>query len=277
MKFKIVGDSCTDLTIEDLKKDYFSSVPLTIDVDGYEIVDDHTFNQSDFLRRVAAFEGCPKSACPSPDAYMKSYEGAEDVYVITLSSHLSGSYNSAVLAKELYREEHPEAKVHVFDSMSAASGQRLIALLIEKYALEGLDYGDIVEKVTKYIEEMKTVFVLESLDALRKNGRLSSVKALVANALNIKPFMTAEKGVILQAGQARGINKALNKMVDYIGEIGSNFDKKTVMISQCNCLDRAKNFEKVLKEKYHFKETIIIETRGISSLYASDGGIIVCF
>ena len=179
MKFKIVGDSCTDLTIEDLKKDYFSSVPLTIDVDGYEIVDDHTFNQSDFLRRVAAFEGCPKSACPSPDAYMKSYEGAEDVYVITLSSHLSGSYNSAILAKELYREEHPEAKVHVFDSMSAASGQRLIALLIEKYALEGLDYGDIVEKVTKYIEEMKTVFVLESLDALRKNGRLSDRKSVV--------------------------------------------------------------------------------------------------
>ena len=93
----------------------------------------------------------------------------------------------------------------------------------------------------------------------------------------ITPFMTAEKGVILQAGQARGINKALNKMVDYIGEIGSNFDKKTVMISQCICLDRAKNLEKVLKEKYHFKETIIIETRGISSLYASDGGIIVCF
>ncbi len=277
MDFKIVGDSCTDLLPEDLQKEYMMIVPLTIDVGGYEIIDDETFDQKDFLRRVEAYAECPKSACPSPDSYMRSFEGAKEVYVITLSSQLSGSYNSAQLAKELYKEDYPEVNIHVFDSHSASSGQYLIAKLIEKCALEGMDFGDIVSTVTKFRDDMKTMFVLESLEALRKNGRLTKVKALVANALNIKPYMTAEEGVILQVGQARGIKKALSKMIDYAGEVGKDFEKKTVVISHCNNLERAKSVEKSLKEKYFFKDSVILDTKGISSLYASDGGIIVCF
>lgn len=277
MKFKIIGDSCTDFIPEDLEKEYIVSVPLTIDVDSYEIVDDESFDQADFLKRVAAYQGCPKSACPSPEIYMESFEDAENVYVVTLSAQLSGSYNSAELAKRMYQEEHPETKIHVFDSKSASSGQLLLAHLIEQYALSGMEFETIVEKVTAFREKMQTTFVLESLETLRKNGRLTGVKALVASALNIKPYMKAVDGSIAQAGQARGINKALGKMVDFVGEVGENLTEKTVIIANCNCYERAKAVEKELMERYHFKESMIIDTRGISSLYANDGGVIVAF
>ncbi len=277
MKFKIVGDSCTDFTPEDLKKEYVVSVPLTIDVDGYEIIDDKNFDQADFLKRVAESEECPKSACPSPELYMESFLGADEVYVITLSSKLSGSYNSAELAKKMYEEEHPEVQIHVFDSKSASCGQLLLAHLIEKYALEGLEFNDIVKKVSVVRDDMHTAFVLESLEALRKNGRLTGVKAIVADTLNIKPYMKAEDGVITQGGQARGIKRAISKMVDYVGEVGKNLTDKTVIIANCNCYDRAKELEKDLLSRYHFKESLVIDTKGISSLYASDGGVIIAF
>lgn len=277
MKFKIIGDSCTDFIPEDLKKEYIVSVPLTIDVGNYEIVDDENFDQADFLKRVAAYQGCPKSACPSPETYMESFEGAEHVYVVTLSAQLSGSYNSAQLAKRMYQEEHPDTKIHVFDSKSASSGQLLLAHLIEEYALAGMEFETLVEKVTAFREKMQTTFVLESLETLRKNGRLTGVKALVASALNIKPYMKAVNGSIAQAGQARGIKKALGKMVDFVGEVGENLTEKTVIIANCNCRERAKQVEQELMERYHFKESMVIDTRGISSLYANDGGVIVSF
>ncbi|MCM1158655.1 MAG: DegV family protein [Bacteroidales bacterium] len=277
MKFKIVGDSCTDFVPEDLKKEYVVSVPLTIDVGGYEVVDDESFDQADFLRRVEACPECPKSACPSPESYMESFRDAEQIYVVTLSAKLSGSYNSAELAKRMYQEEHPEVKIHVFDSKSASCGQLLLAYLIERYALEGADFEEIVKRVTAFRDGMQTAFVLESLETLRKNGRLTGVRALVASALNIKPYMKAEDGAIAQEGQARGIKKALAKMVDYIGEVGDNFPEKTVIIAHCNCKERAREVENALMARYHFKSSRIIDTKGISSLYANDGGVIVAF
>ncbi len=275
MKFKIVGDSCTDFTKEDIKKDYFVSVPLTIDVDGYEIIDDENFDQADFLRRVDAYEGCPKSACPSPECYMQSFGDAKEVYVVTLSSQLSGSYNSAELAKRMYQEKHPEVKIHVFDSKSASGGQLLLAHLIEEYATGGMRFEDIVEKVSAVRDSMQTLFVLESLEALRKNGRLTGVKALVASALDVKPYLRGDNGNIVQIGQARGMKKAIGKMIDYVGETGHNLAEKVLIVSHCNCKERAKDLERELLSRYPFKKSMIIDTRGISTLYAGDGGVIV--
>ena len=277
MKFKIIGDSCTDFLPQDREKEYIVTVPLTIEIGEYEVVDDDTFDQGDFLKRVEEYPGCPKSACPSPEAYMESFADAENVYVVTLSSKLSGSYNSAELAKNMFLEEHPEVNIHVFDSKSASSGQLLLAHLIENYVLAEMSFEDIVGKVEAFRDEMQTTFVLESLETLRKNGRLTGVKAMVANALNIKPYMKAEDGALAQIGQARGIKKALDKMIDYVGEVGTNLTEKVVVIAHCNCLERAKSVEKKLLERYSFKDSLIIDTKGISSMYANDGGVIVAF
>lgn len=277
MKFKIVGDSCTDFLPCDREKEYMVAVPLTIDIGGCEVVDDDSFDQSEFLERIAEYDGCPKSACPSPESYVKSFQGAEEVYVVTLSSGLSGSYNSALVAKNMFLEEHSNVKIHVFDSKSASSGQLLLARLIEKYALEGMCFEDIVKKVEDFRDGMKTTFVLETLETLKKNGRLTGVKAAMATALNIKPYMKVEDGIIQQEGQARGMKKALIKMIEYIGNVGVNLSDKTVIISHCNCMERARSIEKELKERYHFKDSIVIDMKGISTMYANNGGVIIAF
>lgn len=277
MKFKIIGDSCTDLTKEDLEKGYYVAVPLSIEVDGYEIVDDEGFDQKDFLKRMADYAGCPKSACPSPEMYMEAFSDAEEIYVITLSSHLSGSYNSAELARKLYQEEHPQVKIHVLDSQSASSGQYLLAHQIEEWALTGHSFEEIVKDITEVRDNMNTLFVLESLETLRKNGRLTGIKSVVAGALDIKPYMKGEKGVIRQVGQARGMKKALAKMIDYAGKASAAFSDKQVVIAHCNCYERAKEVEAELLSRYAFRGSVILDTKGISSLYANDGGIIIAF
>ena len=233
--------------------------------------------QKDFLKKVAACPECPKSACPSPERYMKAYEcDAEHIYAVTLSAELSGSYNSAILGKNLFLEEQPEKKVHVFNSKSASGGQSLIAMKIVECEEKGLSFEEVVSEVEKYIEEMNTFFVLENLETLRKNGRLGRVKALVASALKIKPVMGATpEGTICQLDQARGMNKAIVKMVDHIGEKGINIPEKTVAITHCNCPERAKMLEEAIREKLHPAKIVVMDTAGVSSMYANDGGVIV--
>ena len=277
MSYKIVVDSCGELT-EQLKQDgHFESVPLEIFVDDYHIVDDETFNQHEFLKRVAASPNCPKSTCPSPERYVEAYDcGAEHVYAVTLSSQLSGSYNSAELGKKLYLEEKGEKQIHVFDSKSASVGETVIAMKIQECEEAGLSFQEVIEKVDDFIAGLNTSFVLETLETLRKNGRLSNIKAFVANTLNIKPVMagTAE-GAICQIGQARGIGKAVNKMISDLIAKTANPREKILAISHCNCPKRAKEAVEKIKGLAEFKEIIVVETAGISSMYASDGGIII--
>ncbi|HEX3022355.1 MAG TPA: DegV family protein [Lachnospiraceae bacterium] len=279
MSYKIVGDSCTDLTQELKKDNHFQIVSLSIDIDGYLINDDETFDQADFLKRMAASPNCPKSSCPSPDAYMKAFEGPEnDIYVVTLSSKLSGSYDSAMLAKRLFLEEHPEKNIEIFDSLSASVGQTLIAFKARELAEEGKSFEDVVKGVYVYKENLKTKFVLESLETLRKNGRLTGLKAVIASALNIKPVMEGTKeGSIAKLDQARGINKTLLLMVDLIKKDAFDVSNRLLGIAHCNNYERAVYIKEEILKWLHFKDCIIVDTAGISSLYANDGGIIVCY
>ena len=176
MSYKIVMDSCGELP-EKLKRDgHFESVPLEIFVDDYHITDDESFDQAEFLRRVRESPNCPKSTCPSPERYMEAYDcKAKRIYAVTLSAQLSGSCNSAQLGRKLYLEEKGEKQIHIFDSKSASVGQTLIALKIQECEEEGLAFQEIVKKVERYIDDMNTSFVLETLEKLRKNGRLSNL------------------------------------------------------------------------------------------------------
>ena len=277
MSYRVVVDSCGELTQEMKDSGCFINVPLTIMLGDYHIVDDETFEQADFLKRVEEYPDCPKTSCPSPEKYMESYRcDADHIYAVTLSANLSGSYNSAVLGKNLYEEEYGDKPVHVFDSRSASVGQTLIALKIAECEEAGMTFEQVVETVENFITEQITYFVLESLEALRKNGRLTGMKALVATALNIKPYCGATpEGTIFQAGQARGIKKALSKMVDVFTAELKNSEEKIVAISHCNCFERAMDVKRMIEAKITPKKIIVLDTRGISSTYASDGGIIV--
>ena len=277
MEYIIVMDSCGERTAAMKADERVVSAPLTLQVDEHQIVDDDTFDQADFLKKAAASPNCPKSACPSPDYYREAFARAEKrAYAVTLSAELSGSYNSAVLAKDLLLEEHPDMQVHIFNSRSASVGETLITRKIQECEEAGMDFAKVVETVEQYIDSQNTYFVLESLDALRKNGRLSNLKAFVATAFKIKPVMgSTPEGSIVQLDQARGMNKALVKMVNYAAEAAEDPEEKILGITHCNCPERAEAVKKAILEKISVKDVILLDTAGVSSLYASDGGVIV--
>ena len=208
---------------------------------------------------------------------MEAYEtNAERVYVVTLTSKLSGSYNSAVLGKHLLEESGNKVpKIHIFDSLSASVGETQLVLKIKELEEAGKSFEEVVELTEAFKNEMKTYFVLDNLDTFRKNGRLTGIKALGVSKLNIKPIMYALEGVVAQKSQAIGSKKALNKMVEILLAEGKNLQDKILMISHCNCLERAQFVRDKLLESAQFKAVYILDTMGVSSMYASDGGIIV--
>ena len=277
MSYKIIIDSCGELTEEMKKSGTFETASLQIDVDGHHIIDDETFDQADFLKKIRESEECPKSSCPSPERYMEEYHcEAEHIYAVTLSAELSGSYNSAVLGKNLYEEEYGEKDIYVFNSRSASVGETLIGLKIAECEKKGLSFKDVIDTVEAYIEEQHTYFLLETLDILKKNGRLKGLKAVVATALNIKPVMgSTPDGNIQQLANTRGMKKGLVRMVEEIVADLKNPEEKILAISHCNCRERAEAVKNMLLEKAKFKDIIIVDTAGISSMYAADGGVIV--
>ena len=277
MSYKIIIDSCGELTEEMKKSGNFETASLQIDVGGHHIVDDETFDQADFLKKIRESEECPKSSCPSPERYMEEYHcEAEHIYAVTLSAELSGSYNSAVLGKNLYEEEYGEKDIYVFNSRSASVGETLIGLKIAECEKKGLSFKEVIDTVEAYIEEQHTYFLLETLDILKKNGRLKGLKAVVATALNIKPVMgSTPDGNIQQLANTRGKKKGLVRMVEQIVADLKNPEEKILAISHCNCRERAETVKNMLLEKAGFKDIIIVDTAGISSMYAADGGVIV--
>lgn len=276
MSYKIVVDSSCELPAELMETGRFERIPLGLEVGEYQILDDENFNQKEFLQKVAEYTKCPKSSCPSPERYMNAYNvPQEHIYVVTLSSHLSGSHNSAVLGKNLFLEKYGEKDIHVVDSESASCGEAQIAIKIMELEEAGLPFAEVVEKIEHFRDELKTYFILDNLETLRKNGRMSGVKALVASTLSIKPVMGAEKGVIIQRGQSIGMKKAISKLADIIVKECKESKNKILMISHCNAPEKAEQIKNLILEKLEVKDTKIVEMAGLSSLYANDGGFIV--
>ena len=277
MSYRIVVDSCGEFTEEMAKDSHFVHAALNLEIDGNHFVDDETFDRLRFLDLVEKSPNCPKSSCPSPEVYRSAFDcGADHLYAVTLSAELSGSYNSAVLGQNLYLEDHPDAKIHVFNSCSASVGETLLAKKIQECEEAGMEFEEVIKAVEAYQAERQTFFVLESLDHLRKNGRLSAVKAFVASALNIKPVMEGNKqGIIEQAGQARGMQKPLRMMVELLVERMNKPEEKTVAIVHCNNEARAQFVKEEIEKRTKVKEIIILPSSGVSTLYAAQGGIIL--
>lgn len=275
--YKIVVDSCCEIPEEIKNEILVERVPLTLEVGDTIVIDDDNFDQASFLKMVDECPTAAKSACPSPERYMEAFDAeVERVYVVTLTSKLSGSYNSAILGKNLLEDSGKNVpKIHVFDSLSASVGETQLVLKIKELEEAGKNFEEVVEQVEAFRDEMKTYFVLDNLDTFRKNGRLTGIKALGVCKLNIKPIMYALEGVVAQRSQAIGSKKALHKMADILLEEGKNLHEKILIISHCNCLERAQLVRDRLLESVCFKAVYILDTMGVSSMYANDGGIIV--
>ena len=277
MSYKIILDSCGELTDEMQKIGNYINVPLTLQVGETKVIDDETFNQKDFLELVASTSECPKSSCPSPEEYMNADDCKCDrVYVVTLSDKLSGSYNSACLAKKLYSEVNPFAKIHVIDSKSASAGETLIGMKIAEYENMGFEFEKIVELAEEYRDSIYTLFVLEDLSFLERNGRLTGVKRLAANLLHIVPIMgSTPEGTIYQVDQTRGFKKAMSRLVDIIVGECEKKQPKDLVIAHCNCPERAEDLKEKILSRYSHINININDTKGVASLYAGNKGIIV--
>lgn len=277
MSYKIILDSCGELTDEMQKSGNYINVPLALQVGKTKVIDDETFNQKDFLELVASTSECPKSSCPSPEEYMNAYDCKCDrVYVVTLSDKLSGSYNSACLAKKLYSEVNPFAKIHVIDSKSASAGETLIGMKIAEYENMGFAFEKIVELAEEYRDSIYTLFVLEDLSFLERNGRLTGVKRLAANLLHIVPIMgSTPEGTIYQVDQTRGFKKAMSRLVDIIVGECEKKQPKDLVIAHCNCPERAEDLKEKILARYSHINININDTKGVASLYAGNKGIIV--
>ena len=278
----ILADSCCDLSPELLKKTQAKIAPLTITIDDTHYVDDGTVDIPPYLAAMKASKNPVRSACPSPDLYAEDIRATEgDCFIVTLSAKLSGSHNAASLGVQLAQEDLPEKKVHVFDSESASAGETYIALMIHDLIAAGKGFEQIVELVEEKIRSMHTLFVLDSLDNLVKNGRISKAVALLANVLSIRLLMSDDgHGAIKNISKARGIKGALGQMVETCRKHteGLAAASQRLVISYCNCPERARQVRDMIREKCPaIGEIIMTPTSALSSMYANDGGIVIAY
>jgi len=272
----IIADSALDLN-ESLKRRLdIDIIPFKLLLDGVEYVDDPKLDLAKFRKNMTASQKAG-SACPSPNDFLSRFRELGDVFAITISAKLSGTYNSAILAKSMVLEEHPNSKIHIFDSKTAGGGEALIAMKIKELLDKEYGFEEIVEKVEAYISGMKTYFISESLDNLIKNGRIPRLKGSIASFMNIKPIMGAIDGEILLFEKARGSNKAFARMVEMVLEKGEDFSEKVLSISHANNPERAESLKDIFHKRANFKEIVVMPTAGLTTLYVDIQGVILSY
>ena len=276
---KIVADSGCDYSEELFEKNKvdFEIVPLTLQIGDKQYIDNAGLDIAAYLKEMAKSKVQTKTAAPSPELYMEAFKGENPTFAITLTSELSGSFGSAVLAKQMYLDELGEKFIHVFDSLSAAAAPTVIALKIIECAKKKLTNPEIVETVSEFIKNMKTFFILEKYDNLVKSGRVNPYIAKVVSVLNIRPICMANNGKIAQSSQARGFNKAMAKLIEIMQKEKVDFENRILGISHVQCLERALEFKEQVKKVINFKDIFIVEARGVCSTYGDQGGLIISY
>lgn len=276
MDYKIIADSCCDMTPELKQRLGVVTVPLTMTLGEKCFVDDETLDLPLFMEEMKNCTDRIGSAAPSPMLYKEAFQGAHTSFAVTLSSHLSASYANAMLGKTMAEEEG--ADVHVFDSKSASAGEVLVVLKIRRMIDDGIHKAKIITAVESFIQEMKTYFVLDNIDNLLKNGRLNKIVGKLIFLLNIKPVMGADKdGHIALYDHARGQNQIIRKLADTIEKSGRHTEGESLVITHCQNPGLAERLREAIQNRYHFKEILIVPTRGLSSTYANAGGVVMAF
>ena len=277
MNYKIIVDSCCDMTPPLAERLGVTSVPLSMRLGEKEFIDDDALDLPGFMAEMKACTEKTGSASPSPFFYKEAMEAAKHAFVVTLSSQLSGSYTSAMLGKS-HAEEDGTTDVHVFDSKSASAGEVLIAVKIRELLSDGIPKDQIISAVNSFIDGMKTYFVLERYDNLLKNGRLNKITGTIINILNVKLVMGSDgNGNIALFSKPRGTKQMIEKLLSLIKGSQKTTNGESMVISHCNNLPLAKQLSNAIKQQFDFKEIIIVPTKGLSSLYADDKGIVMAF
>jgi len=275
---KILGDSALDLTKElEIELNAERAVPFYVDIGGETLVDDDNLSMPDLMAKMKACVTKMGSACPSPSLWMEAFLNAGGGFAVTISNKISGMHQAAKLGLEMAKEEVAGLVGHVFDSKSASCGEVLVAIKLRQFIESGLSFDAIIKKVEGFIEEMKTFVLLEDISNIVKNGRMSRVKGTIATALGIKPILIARDGEIDFYGKLRGTANLALKLLDCISDSKRETKGKELVISHCNNPSLAKDLGERAREAFGFARVVILETKGLTSLYACDRGIIFSF
>ena len=276
MTWKIVADSgCDYRQLANPAIDTeFISVPLKIQVANQVFIDDANLDIDQMMETMYATSEASKSACPSPDDYLKAFEGAKHIFVVTITGTLSGSQNSAQLAKNLYLEDHPEAHIHVIDSLSAGGEVDLLVEKLNELIGQGLSFDEVVKAITDYQTKTKLLFVLAKVDNLVKNGRLSKLIGAVVGLLNIRMVGEASAtGTLELLQKARGPKKSLQAAFEELLK-GGYAGGRIVMAHRSN-EKFCQQLSELVREKYPQAAISIVPTSGLCSFYAEDGGLLM--
>lgn len=274
MEYKIVMDSAGDL--RQMQDANFESVPLKILAGDREFVDDAAVNVEEMVEYMSTYVGKSSTACPSAGEYLDAFGDAEDVYCVTITSGLSGSYNSAQIAAQTYREQHPHRRVHVFDTLSAGPEMTLVAEKIKELVQQKLPFDKIVSMVENYNLKTQLVFSLESLHNLAQNGRVPGAVAKLAGILSLRLVGKAsDEGTLQPTGKARGDQKVPGELLKQILNLGYNGGR--VRIHHCCNLPAAEKLKKIILEKFPQANILIEKAGALCSFYAERGGMLVGF
>lgn len=274
MEYKIVMDSAGDLL--EMEGAEFSNVPLKILAGDREFVDDATTDVEEMVDYMRTYVGKSSTACPSAGEYLEAFGDAEDVYCVTITSGLSGSFNAARIAAQTYLEQHPQRRVHVFDSLSAGPEMTLVAEKIRELVQQKLPFDKIVSLVEEYNLKTQLAFSLESLHNLAQNGRVPGAVAKIAGMLSIRLVGKAsDEGTLQPTGKARGDQKVPGELLKQLLNLG--YKGGRVRIHHCYNLPSAQRLKDAILEKFPQASIIIQRTNALCSFYAEKGGMLVGF
>lgn len=269
---KFVADSACDL------KEYpgicFETVPLSISTDERNYTDNEDLNVHEVLNYLEGYNDRSYTACPSIDAWLKAFEGADEIYCVTITSGLSGTFNGANIAREQYLEDHPDTKIYVVDSLSTGPGMVLLLEKLAELKSQGKSFEEVCTAIDKYRKRLKLYFSLSSLHNLAQNGRVNKLIASAIGFMNIKILGTASKeGTIEQVGKCRGNNRMIDKIIEQLKENG--FTKGKIRICHVECLEFANAVAEKIRSIFNCTDIKIVPARGLCSYYAERGGIIL--
>ena len=274
-KIRIVTDSSCDLNKEIAEKYNIEIVPLNVAF-GEDMYTDGEIEKSEFYTIMANSQVLPKTSCPSPERFMKSYEGEEDeILVITLASKLSGTYSTAALAKKMFEEEYPNKKVSVIDTETGSVGQALLIVKAAQLAEEGKSLDEIVSIIECIKQDVVFYGSLETLENAIKGGRVNPIAGKLINALNFKIIVKIGNGEVKPCDKARGDNNSLKKVVENVCSSIKEGEVKSLAIAHANCLDKALKVKEMMLKNHNFESVMISEVGSVMGTYTSKGAVLI--
>jgi len=273
----LVVDSGCDISKDliDSENCKLTHVPLNLQLEDKVYLDDEFFDQDAYLAHMDASTEAVKTSAPSPSLFFEQYKKGDNVYVVTISSKISATYQSAVTAKDMYIDEYGKKFIHIFDSLTASIGGGVLALKVSEFIKNGLSTTEIVEQTNQFIAGMRTYFIIDKFDNLVKTGRVKPYIAKIASFLNVKPICGSKDGEITMLDKARGYNKALVRLITIIKENTPDIESRVIGITHVKAYEKAVELKEELMKHLKAKDIIIQECKGITTTYGNKGGVVV--